>query len=183
MADEIGAGVKGAVAGVIVEDNEAVFRLGREEGLEEIVAEKLGPGEDDGLVLFPGAEVEESGSRGGGEGDGEIGRFDEEAPIVLVGFEDVADDFSDGQIFVPGADFGEGLGVVVGAAFAAADVVAGEKGAFRPGKAGEDFPHGGGAVKGGGFGGAGGHGDEYEPIPRPWHLKFELCAGTGTVTE
>jgi len=180
VADEVGARVEGAVAGVVVKDDEAVLGFAREDGLEEIVAEKLGTGEDDGLVLFAGAEVEEAGGGYPGEGGGEVGRFDEKAPIVLVGLKDVADDFVNGQIFVTGADFGEGLGVVVGAAFAAADVVAGEKGAFRPGKTGEDIPHGGGAIKGGSFGG-GDHDPQYDPIPPPWHLKFELCPGAGTV--
>ena len=88
VADEIGAGVEGAVAGVIVEDDESVLGFAREDGLEEIVAEKLGPGEDDGLVIFPGEEVEEAGGRCPGEGGGEIGRFDGGAPIVCGGFED-----------------------------------------------------------------------------------------------
>lgn len=162
MTDKKSGRVENPVAGVVVKDDGPVFRFRGEERVAEILAEEFGAGQEDGFVFFPSAQVEQARRALAREGCCEICGFDHHAQIVLVGREDVSDDFGGGDILVSGADFGYGLGLGVSTAGAAADVVAGEEGALRTGKGTENLPHRsrGGEVEQGfgrGDGGSGGH--------------------------
>jgi len=142
MAYEVGGCVKGAVAGVVIEDEVAVAGPGGDDLLGEFLGEQEGARELDRLELLARAEVEQCGRGGGGELGGEGGRGELPEVILALGVKDVIDRLLHGDVIVAFAHLGEGLFWAVGAGLAATDVVAGEERAAGGGEGLQDFAHG-----------------------------------------
>jgi hypothetical protein len=151
VSDEIGRGVENFITGVVVENDQGFLALMTKNFLEKVIAEELGSRERDGLMFFASPKIEESTLFFSFEEFREVGRFDQDLLIGFMSGKNMFDHLFDGEVFVPFANLGEGFGVVVAAALASPNVVAGKEGAFRPGKAGKDFTHGDFAVDGGSF--------------------------------
>lgn len=158
VADEVGDGVEDAGAGVVVEDEGGGFVPGGEDGADEILGEEGGAGDGDGFVFFAGADVEDLQVWVGAAKGVEVDGGDLEGGVGLVAVLEELDDLIDREVFVAGADLGEGFGGVEAAALATADVVGGEEGALGTGAGLEDLGHGHVAMERGWLRGGCGHG-------------------------
>ena len=96
MTDKVGRRVEGSVAFVIVEDNEAIFRLMTEYLLQKLVAEHLGSRQGDGFVFFASPQIEESGGRRFQKRRRKVAGFHEDSSVVFVRFKNVIDDLGNG---------------------------------------------------------------------------------------
>jgi hypothetical protein len=139
---------------VVADEDDEFFPIPAADFVHELLGEKGGAFDMDGVVFLASADVEQDGfaflDQFGGFGWGELG-----LAVRFMAGQEVFDDFVHGQPAVAGAHFGQRLGGLETATRAPADMILAEKRALSAGQAFEHFTHGQIGFEGDGRGHAG----------------------------